>query len=341
MQMNQTSRLGIIGCGAITETFYLPAIVKYPEMLKKITLVDKNSMRLKEISSRFGISNTTTDYHDLVGKTDGVIIAVPNHFHFKISQNCLDGGAHVLCEKPLVETTAEAEKLIAYANKKGLRVAVNNTRRLYPSYRRIKTILSNGEIGNLISIEYYEGVVFNWPTVSGFYFGSKESPKGVLMDRGAHVLDLVCWWLGSKPELLLSKNDSFGGPEAAAQVEFKKDDCSGVVRLSWLSKFKNTYKIEGTEGFITGDISDWRSFQIQSRNSGKAKKIKLKTKINQYPDFADLILSNFIDMVENHAEPLIAAEDVLDSISLLEESYASAKRFDMPWYDSLEKSNEK
>ena len=139
-------------------------------------------------------------------------------------------------------------------------MAVNQTRRLFPANRQIRELLAAGAIGRPSRIVYEMGEPFEWPAVSDSYFGTKGSGKGVLLDTGAHIVDLVTWWLGGKPQLTRFRDDSFGGTEAVAAIELEHGGCRASIRLSWLSKLRNFYRIEGERGSIEGEVYDWSSF---------------------------------------------------------------------------------
>lgn len=333
--------IAIIGCGAIAESFYLPAILRNEYVLKNVILVDSDETRLQQISEKYNIQNYKTNYQELLGRVKGVIIAVPHYLHYKISMDFLKHGAHVLCEKPLAETSKEATEMVEQSKVSNVTISVNNTRRLFPAYGKIKELIERGSIGSLISIKYINGYLFQWPTTSGFYFNYKKGPpKGVLLDQGAHVLDVICWWMGNKPDVIYAQNDSFGGSEGVAIVALKSGSCTIEVNLSWLSRLQNTYTIVGEEGTIEGGIEDWNNFKLKYKN-GKSKKIKIKCKEKDYCDFADKLVNNFIDVVSNKTKPLIPAMEIIPSIKLIEECYEVTTKISTPWYDDLEVLNGK
>jgi predicted dehydrogenase len=322
----------VIGCGAITESFYLPAIAHHPSVFERLILVDNDMTRLKTITGRFNIRNFTTDYREIITSLDGVIIATPHHLHYSISKDFLTAGVHVLCEKPLAETGVEARDMIRLAQENNVTISVNNTRRLFPSCLKVKEIVSTGEIGAPRSIRYLDGGEFNWPTASGFYFDSRLSKKGVLLDMGAHVVDLICWWLGGKPTLLTSENDSFGGCEAVASLNLDYSGCRCEIRLSRLSKLPNRFLIKGNLGTIEGGVYDWKSL-IVTKNDGGRRVFKMHSPANELLDFGCTLIANFLSVLRKDGKPLIPAGEVLASIELLEEAYGKAKRFPMPWYE--------
>jgi len=329
----------MVGCGAIAERYHLPALAKNRSVSENLVLVDMNEARLHELASKFSIRNYVCDYHEVLNEVDGAIIAVPHHLHFPISMDFLRQGAHVLCEKPLAESSVEAKEMVAQAEKSGVTISVNNTRRLFPAYSKVKELISEGAIGDLISIKYIDGEIFSWPTASGFYF-TKAMPTGVLLDRGVHSLDTICWWLDGKPTVVSSENDSFGGVEGVALLNLLHDRCTIEVRLSWLTKLENIYTVVGELGKIEGGIEEWDTVTIKYY-SGKTIKAKLDAKEKVYNDFGDKMVTHFINVVSTGAKPIVSAGEVISSIELIEECYRKARRLHLPWYETLEGLNGK
>lgn len=331
-------KIALIGCGAIAESFYFPTLRKLMPMGDRLIIVDANADRVRTMAGKYAIARSLTDYRETLGEVDGAIVAVPHHLHFPITKEFLERGVSVLCEKPLAETGAEVRELIGLARSHGATLTVNNTRRIVPAVTRVKDLIDKGTIGELRSISYLEGGEFDWPTASGFYFNPKISRKGVLIDVGAHALDVVCLWLGAKPRVISSQNDSFGGCEAVASLILRHNNCVCRVRLSRLSKLPNTFRIVGEEGTIDGPIYEWRAFTLTSR-SGVSETIRTDQD-ESVASFPEWPVTNFIDILTKGSAPLIPADAVMDSIELIEEGYRTATRFPMPWYDLKEDAHE-
>jgi predicted dehydrogenase len=328
-------RIALIGCGAIAEEYYLPALARHPSVLENLTLVDRDAARTQKLAKELNAKTCRTHYQQVQEEVDGVIIAVPPHLHYPISMDFLSRGVHVLCEKPLAESAEKAREMVEQAHKTGALLSVNYFQRIIPSFARIKELITEKIFGELLSIRYFVGEEFKWPTVSGFYFNSATSSRGVLRDRGAHVIDHICWWLGGKPRLVSSKNDSFGGSEAVAYVQFERGNCVGEVKLSWLGSFPSRFTVRCEGGTIEGDVYDYRNIVFKTR-SGRIERVSLKSSDKTKADIAHRVVTNFIDVVSRGEKPLVSGNDVLDSIEFIDECYAAATRFDMPWYEILE-----
>jgi len=123
-----------------------------------------------------------------------------------------------------------------------------------------------------------------------------------------------------------------------ARIQFEHKKCFGEVKLSLLGKFPCVFSVECEQGTISGDIYDFQSI-ILSTKSGREKRLKFKTNEKYYTDFGYTIVMNFLNVLSNNAYPLVSGEDVLKSLEWIDDCYAAATRFNMPWYDFIESDN--
>ncbi|MBI5351467.1 MAG: Gfo/Idh/MocA family oxidoreductase [Chloroflexi bacterium] len=334
---NSTPRIAIIGCGAITQSYYLPALARNPAVLINTTLVDNEETQLQKLAQSYKVKRTCKDYRQILDEVDGVILALPTALHSSIGVECLSRGIHVLCEKPLAENAVKARLMVEAAKKSGALLAANYLGRITPHFLQVRQFLAEQSFGRLLSINYMVGEVFNWPTISGFYFKDDKSSRGILRDRGAHVVDHICWWLGGKPRLISSVNDSFGGSEAVAEVNFEYQGCAGQIRLNWFVDIPSRFIVECEQATIEGEVYDYHRLWI--KKSGRTSEIQLKSVTKTQIDIADKIITNFLDGIRYGEQPIIPGEDVLNSIEFVDECYQNATRFNMPWYSFAEVQN--
>jgi len=332
-----SATIALVGCGAIAQTFHLPALLAEPGVRERLILVDRDLARAQALGEGHGLSAYASDLDDVLGRIDAAVLAVPHHLHFVLAMRCLSSGVHVLCEKPLAENPDEVRKLVAASEQKGVVAAVNNTRRLFPSNRRIASMLAEGAIGRVRRIDFSHGEAFGWPVVSGANFGAQGGGKGVLLDVGAHILDLVCWWLGGKPDLVSYHDDSFGGSEAVCRLRARLHDCDVNIHLSWLSKLANVLRIQGESGQIEAGVFDYEGFILTYR-SGTRRPVRTPGGPKTYSGFARHLIAAFMAAIQGDVAPLVSARDVLPSIALIAECYARRQRLDLPWFSTFGES---
>ena len=326
---DQTCRIGVIGCGAIADLFHLPVLAKLDATKKGISLADPSKARLQEMKEKHGAVNTVENYQDLLGKVDGVIIATPPKFHFAIAKFFLENGIPVLSEKPLVESADEAYQLLSLSRLHNVPLAVNQTRRFFPSYGKIRELIADGVLGKLQRIVYHDGIEFDWPAASQHHF--TPSAKGALSDTGIHLLDAISYWVGGEDLTLVeSFNDSHGGPEAIATVRLKHQQCDIEVKVSRLGRLQNGFQIIGSQAKIEAGAEDFSEVIVEF-NNGKKKKFKCGRKSLKYTDFAEPLIENFVDVVRGKAEPTVSVDDVVGVVDLLEQAYETAQPYPAVW----------
>lgn len=198
----QTVRIGIVGCGAVATDYYASALEKFPEVLDKLCLVDPNRNTAKALAGRLNHGQVFEEYRDITNKVDGVVVAVPHSLHYKVAMFFLKAGIHVLCEKPLAETTNEVQQLNEAAAENEIALCVDNTRRLYPSLKRTKEMIDAHQFGDLASIDFYEGRRFDSPSS-----GVLREPRSVLK-RGR----VGYWGPCNRFDLLVGKQKTTANP---------------------------------------------------------------------------------------------------------------------------------
>jgi len=330
-------RIAVVGCGAIAESFHLPALEALGKDEVSVVLVDPNRSRARELGRRFGLTETALSHREVAGELDGAILCTPHHLHVPIASELVNAGVGVLSEKPLGTSVAEVEALRDLSESAGVPVAVNQTRRFIPACQEIRRLLQAGEVGRVESVEMAEGDRFGWPAATPSMFGAASGGKGVLLDIGVHALDLATWWFGSELSLESHHDDSFGGSEAAVRSRFRFEGATLSLRLSWLAKQPNRYMIRGENGVITWNVYDLDRIGI---SRGPAPGPGARERIHRIPGapaaFADLapgVIGDFLDSLRTGSSPAVSAGDVLPAMRLIEACYACRERVAMPWHD--------
>lgn len=325
-------RLAVIGCGAIAERFHAPALAKDAELVRGLSFIDPDPRRGQALAAACGGGRVLTDLRSALGSIDGAIVTAPHALHHRIILELIEAGVPVLSEKPLAGTLQEAEELVTVAARKGVPIAVNNTRRLYPNHRRVRELVEAGELGAIRRASFEDGAKFDWPLASPSLFGVRSGGRGILLDIGAHVVDLLCWWLGGTPNVKRYADDSMGGTEAFVELQLGFPDVTADVRLSWLGNLANRFVLEGERASVSGTLYEWN--QLTLTEGGKSRKLKLAGEAVGYTDFATELLANFRDVIAQGKRPLVSGADVLPSLATIDTCYANRQRLDMPWFDA-------
>ncbi len=171
----------------------------------------------------------------------------------------------MLVEKPMALTAAECDAMIAAAEEGGAVLAVGLMRRFLRSTRFVRHAVQTGLLGRIRRFDVREGIVYNWPVASDFFFRKETAGGGVLIDTGAHTLDSLLWWLGDVRSLDYF-DDNYGGVEADCLLQLQMESgATGVVELSRTRKLRNTAIIEGDRASIE---VDWWRIRLTPRETG-------------------------------------------------------------------------
>ena len=241
------TRVAIIGCGAVAHAHL--AVVADTERAEVTILVDRALERARELAAIAGAEHAVADYAGIEEQADAAIIALPHHLHAPAAKDLLARGVHVLIEKPMALSTRECDEIIAAGEASGAVLAVGQVSRYLAVAQYVKRMLDGGVLGEIESFEVDEGEIYSWPVASDFMF-RRETGGGVLADTGAHVLDLLLWWLGDWAEVEYF-DDAIGGVEADCELRLRMaSGAAGIVRMSRTRDLGNRWVLRGQRGTL-------------------------------------------------------------------------------------------
>jgi predicted dehydrogenase len=96
-----TPCIALIGCGAVAETLYVPALRKRPKLLRSLILVDPDLARARALREKLGALGAAGDYREVLPRISGALVLTPHHLHYPITMDLLRHRVTVLSEKPL------------------------------------------------------------------------------------------------------------------------------------------------------------------------------------------------------------------------------------------------
>ncbi len=222
-------RVGVIGCGywgpKLARNFHeLPAA-------ELVAIADLDATRRSNMAERYPAATVLANHSDLLAlELDAVAIATPVSSHHDLGLDALTAGKHVLIEKPLAASTAEADALIAAADAAKRTLMVGHTFEYNPAVEELRRLVRSGDLGQL----YY----VNATRVN---LGIFQPDINVLWDLAAHDLSILLFVLGSMPTSVRAHGASYvqRGIEDVAWLTL--DFPGGVtahVHTSWLDPCK-------------------------------------------------------------------------------------------------------
>ncbi|NCS88242.1 MAG: dehydrogenase [Ignavibacteria bacterium CG2_30_36_16] len=244
---------GVSGCGRFAETSFIPAMSLVHK--SKITaLFSHEKNRAKSLADKFGIANFYNSYEEFLSSDiDCVYVSSSNNNHFEQVIKAAKAGKHILCEKPLALTSAQALEMVKVCEDNNVQLAVNYVHRFHPLVVKAKEIIKSRMIGKLVNINLSFNV--DYPPGGNFRFTKSLSGGGALRDIGTHMIDLLRFFGGEIENvqgtldniIYKSEVDDF----AAALVKFKESGY-GYFNVSFNNKRAfNRVEILGHQGAIS------------------------------------------------------------------------------------------
>lgn len=129
-------RVGIVGCGEVTQIMHLPSLAQLAEQFTVTALCDVSQQVLQAVGEQWRVPKRYQDYRDLLAQADvdSVLIANPNAYHAEATVAAVEAGKHVLVEKPMCITLREADEITAAQERAGVTVQVGYMRRYAPAF---------------------------------------------------------------------------------------------------------------------------------------------------------------------------------------------------------------
>jgi predicted dehydrogenase len=332
-----TLRLGILGCGAVTRAFHLPAALRCGDELQVAAVVDQNLDLARRLVRDGGLDcRVVDDYRVLPGHVDCVVNALPNHLHHPVTDYFLRHRIAVLSEKPLATTATDAADLVRTAETHGAPLAVAHVTRFFESTALIRRLLEHRRIGEMRSFEYEWGASGGWETESGYELRREQSGGGVLIVNGVHFVDRMLHWFGSVGSLTYA-DDSWGGNEANALMELEcrgpLGSVRGVVKLSKTQVLKNRLRIVGSAGSIEAFDANPRSVTVRLDGTPDVvyEARLTSTSPGDQIGYFEALLRNVARAITASEPLLTSGREALQAVTVIDRCYRQRQPLAEPW----------
>lgn len=260
-------RVGVVGCGRVTETRHLAALVRV-RGVEVSALADVDAARLSKLADAHGVARRHADWRRLVTdeNVDAVAVCVPPALHAPVALAALEARKHVFVEKPLALTLEECGLLDAAAARAfGLKVTVGFNMRWHRLVRQARDTLARGELGRvkLVRTVFASGMRARpeYPE----WRRRRESGGGALFELGTHHFDLVRFMLGQEAREVYASCDE---TDETSVVTLKTDGGAQVVTaLSEGTAEGHELEFYGERGWLR--VSCYRADGIERLDAGQ------------------------------------------------------------------------
>lgn len=321
--MSKTIRWGLVGLGKHAET--IADAVRRSHTGRLVAVASQDRARAREFAARFGARLMFSSADDLAGcpDVDAVFVASPDDRHASAASAVLRAGKHVLVEKPMTRTVAEAKHLVAVARQKRRVLGVGFHLRFRPAILEARVLIRNKKIGTIKSIE----AAWSSPPPSKNlpplprYRAWRNNPSraagGALAARGVHLFDLLSFLTGKS----ITNVEGTVWPlppklDVAAVVTCSLGKTLAAVYTSRSNlKPRNFVIIRGTRGVIRlDDALDPSRVERLTLTVGDKTKTRRFRGVNAYAAELD----GFADAVRGRKTTLAVGSDGVESMEVLE-----------------------
>ncbi|MEV7632877.1 Gfo/Idh/MocA family oxidoreductase [Microbacterium sp. NPDC089318] len=294
--MESTLRVGIVGAGGIAP----PHIEGWLALGAEIAILRRTDADV--LAARYGI-RIIGGLDELTDAVDIVDIISPTSTHLDTARAAFARGRHVICEKPLATSTADARALIDAADRAGTRLFPAHVVRYFEGYRDLHDRV--GTVGTLTELTFRRTVAA--PDSAWFY--AEDAGGGVIRDLMIHDIDQALWLAGSVVEVSATQDPpAVGGqvaPPVSAHVTLTHSNGAiSHLRADWLepgTPFRSMVEVAGSDGILRVDTD--------------------VDPIGADPYRAQL--ADFVEAIRTGGEARVTAEDGLAAVALVDAAYAS------------------
>ena len=321
MSTTKTWRVAFIGAGSIVQGGHIPSFQRI-DNVETVAICDVNEARAADVAAEADIPHVYADYEKLLAEIqpDITVVATPNIFHTPISLAALEAGSHVLCEKPVALTYADAKTMFAKADEVGRTLTVGTHYRWSTPMRAVKAHVEAGFFGEIYAARTVWQRRSGIPGYGSWFTNKDLAGGGSLLDIGVHALDRALILMGY-PDPVTVSGVSFAkfGPRGLGlggwgsdilprdvldQGRYDVDDLSwafirfanGVVlqfQVAWAQSLAEQFytEIYGTDGGAS--VGNRDSVELYTLLNGQQANVQLevpKDALSSYPR----LVENFI-----------------------------------------------
>jgi len=294
-------RVGVIGVGVMG--YNHARVLGDLSGAELVGIVDPDDVQRGKVAALLGCTAVASADELIDLGVDAFVIAAPTHTHHDVALKAIAAGKHVLVEKPIAPTVAEAEAIVAAAQAKGVALMVGHVERFNPAVEAVKNAIRGEEI---LSI----GITRVGP------FPPRMSNVGVVIDLAVHDIDLICHFTGSHiTEVQPQVKAAVADREDIALLQFRT--ANGVlahINTNWLTPFKaRTVHVATRNKYVIGDLLTRQvteCFDYKPDGSYSMRHLPVA-----YAEPLRVELTRFLEAVRGERGPAVSGEDGVAAIA--------------------------
>lgn len=313
-------KIGLIGVGAVGG-MHKEAIDLHPEC--ELTAVCNRTLSKAEKMAEGTSIHCYSDYKEMMDKEelDAVIVNLPHDMHHDVTNYILNRGVSVLVEKPMAINVKECESMIETAKKNGVVLAVGHPQRYYAFLRCLKKIIKEERLGKLSAIslnrscDYFTGR-------AAWFLDKKQSGGGILMNYGAHSMDILLYTTGLSVKRVACVGNNFltdHNVEGSAQILLELT--GGVSATVTHCGYKVAPNTNDAYYFTNGTAEIRNGIELWISEAGGPFKQVDTSGEQMHDNFMIDQMNEFIKMLKGEPNEMVTAEYGRDVIAALEKAF--------------------
>lgn len=290
-------KTAVIGVGYLGK-FHAEKYAALPQT-ELVAVSDTNEIRCKEIAEQYN-TLCVTDFHELIGKVDAVSIVVPTSLHYSVAKIFLENKIHVLLEKPITRTIAEANELIAIAQQQEAILQIGHLERFNPVLVAVQNIITTPYFIESTRLSPFQG---------------RGTDVNVILDLMIHDIDII-QTIVNQPIVNIH---AIGAPVLSntndivnARIEFSNGCIANVTASRVSTKQERKLRIFQQNAYVSIDlhnktVSTHR--KTKNLNPSGIPEILSEQKSFEKTDVLQTEIISFIDAISNNVQPTVTGED--------------------------------
>jgi predicted dehydrogenase len=336
--MTTPLRGALIGFGFIAEKGHVPAYLSAPNQLEIVAIADICAARRERARQVMPNARIYADVKSLLQAEskhlDFVDIATPPCDHAAIAHAAFEFGLHVLCEKPIATSAADARSMLDHATAAKKVFFPSHNYKHAPVIKAIRSVLESGDLGtvNLVTLDTFRTThakgVSEWQP--DWRRTRATSGGGIAMDHGSHTFYLAFDWLASMPTAITAKMSNLSTFDTEDNFSCTVTFPTGiaVAQLTWNAGFRKViYTIHGDKGAIKIEDDD---IEIHRKGPGGQVSVEKRSAASNWMDASHAewfkhLQAQFSGAIANREWVGQEAREAAMCVQLIETAYASAR----------------
>jgi predicted dehydrogenase len=325
--------IGILGAGKVVRAFHLPALAGNVRA-RVVAFGNHRHESMEALAREFGIAKTYTDLDRMADdpEIDAVVNALPNSLHAPLSVRMLESGKHVLCEKPMATSLAQAREMAAAAHAARRTLMIGHVWRESPQVQWLRDVVRSGTLGTIFKVRAHAVVAGRGPKLDSWFVRPEMAGGGALADVGIHSLDMISFLFDDRPQpvsVTARIGNSFQNLEVedTASVWVEYDNAMAVqIEAGWFhhqaSDPHGAIELFGTLGYAR-TLPAWLRHRAEGGWVESVPAVDCRHPDDD-PGLYAAQMDHFLDAILDGRSPACDAGQGVRSMILLEAAYRSA-----------------